>query len=94
MKPGVTGLAQVQLPYDTDVTSVRYKVVYDLYYVEHKNLLLDLRLMLATLFRACGAGPNTLRRLFLLPSRKKVAEAFQSRIVPPETDSVPQLQPA
>src|SRR4051794_26780417 len=33
VKPGVTGLAQCQPPADTDVTSVRYKIVYDLYYV-------------------------------------------------------------
>lgn len=95
VKPGVTGLAQCQLPADTDVTSVRYKVVYDLYYVENMSLLLDLRLVLATLFRAAKAGPNTLRRLFLLPSRNKVAEAFYSRIVPPSEDTpIAVLQPA
>ena len=95
VKPGVTGLAQCQLPADTDVTSVRYKVVYDLYYVENQSLLLDLRLVLATLFRAAGAGPNTLRRLFLLPSRRRVAEAFYARIVPPAEDTpIPVLQPA
>ncbi len=95
VKPGVTGLAQCQLPPDSDVTSVRYKVVYDLYYVENQSLLLDLRLMAATLFRACGAGPNTLRRLFLLPSRRRVAERFIANIVPPSgTAPVPVLQPA
>jgi lipopolysaccharide/colanic/teichoic acid biosynthesis glycosyltransferase len=95
VKPGVTGLAQVQLPADSDVTSVRYKIVYDLYYVEHQNLLLDLRVMAATLFRAAGAGPKTLRLMFLLPSRSTVAATFYSRIVPPtETGPVPVLQPA
>ncbi len=95
VKPGVTGLAQCQLPADSDVTSVRYKVVYDLYYVENQSLWLDLRLVAATLLRAAGAGPNTLRRLFLLPGRRRVAETFYSRIVPPPED-VPAvvLQPA
>jgi lipopolysaccharide/colanic/teichoic acid biosynthesis glycosyltransferase len=95
VKPGVTGLAQCQLPADTDVTSVRYKVVYDLYYVEHMNLLLDLRLIAATLFRALGAGPKTLRQLFLLPTRRVVASVFTRRIVPPP-DAAPLavLQPA
>jgi lipopolysaccharide/colanic/teichoic acid biosynthesis glycosyltransferase len=95
VKPGVTGLAQCQLPADTDVTSVRYKVVYDLYYVEQMNLLLDLRLIAATLLRACGAGSNTLRRLFLLPTRRTVASVFTSRIVAPP-DAAPRsvLQPA
>ena len=95
VKPGVTGLAQVQLPADTDVTSVRYKVVYDLYYVEHQSLMLDVRLIAATLFRAVGAGPKVLRRLFLLPSRRRVADAFYNRIVPPpEAAPVAALQPA
>lgn len=95
VKPGVTGLAQCQLPADSDVTSVRYKVVYDLYYVENMSPLLDVRLILATLFRAAGAGPNTLRRLFLLPSRRAVAAAFCARIVPPAEDApAAVLQPA
>src|SRR5262249_12110932 len=90
VKPGVTGLAQCQLPADSDVTSVRYKIVYDLYYVENMSLLLDLRLMLATLFRAAKLGPEALRRVFLLPNRKRVAETFHSRIVPPpESATVP-----
>ena len=95
VKPGVTGLAQCQLPADTDVTSVRYKVVYDLYYVEHQSLTLDIRLIAATLFRASGAGPKLLRRLFLLPSRRRVADAFYNRIVPPsEAAPIVVLQPA
>src|SRR5205823_3638949 len=42
VKPGVTGLAQLQLPPDSDITSVRHKVVYDLYYARHQSLFLDL----------------------------------------------------
>lgn len=95
LKPGVTGLAQCQLPPDTDVTSVRYKVVYDLYYVANMSLLLDLRLIGATLFRAAGAGPRALRRLFLLPDRDRVAEEFLSRVTPPpDSAAAPVLQPA
>jgi lipopolysaccharide/colanic/teichoic acid biosynthesis glycosyltransferase len=95
VKPGVTGLAQVQLPADTDLTSVRYKVVYDLYYVEHQCLLLDLRLLAATVLRTCGAGPHALRRLFLLPDRDAVATEFHAHVVqPPRDEPLPQLQPA
>lgn len=95
VKPGVTGLAQVQLPADTDVTSVRYKVVYDLYYVQNQSLLLDLRLLLATIFKAMGLGPRSLRRLFILPSRRKVAAEFQSSVtVAAEAGSLTGLQPA
>ena len=33
----MTGLAQVQLPADTDLADVRRKLPYDLYYVRHAN---------------------------------------------------------
>lgn len=49
VRPGLSGLAQVQLPPDTDLNSVRRKLAYDLYYVRQASLVLDLRLMLGTL---------------------------------------------
>jgi len=95
VKPGVTGLAQVQLPADTDITSVRYKVVYDLYYVQNPNLLLDIRLLFATVFKAVGVRPRLLRWLFLLPSQRKIAAVFQSSVtVATESDSRTALLPA
>lgn len=94
VKPGVTGLAQVQLPPDTDITSVRYKVVYDLYYVENQSLFLDLRLIAATLFKSAGAGTRLLRVLFLLPSRRAVAAVFQSNVSVNDDSMLHQLQPA
>jgi lipopolysaccharide/colanic/teichoic acid biosynthesis glycosyltransferase len=93
VKPGVTGLAQIQLPADSDITSVRYKVVYDLYYVKHQSLLLDLRILLSTVFKAAGAGPRLLRWVFLLPSRRKVAAVFRSDVTV-TAGSLPALQPA
>ena len=49
VKPGITGWAQVNgLRGDTDLTE---RITYDLYYVEHWNLLLDLRTMVLTFFR-------------------------------------------
>jgi lipopolysaccharide/colanic/teichoic acid biosynthesis glycosyltransferase len=94
VRPGVTGLAQVQLPADTDVTSVRHKVVYDLYYVQNQGLWLDVRVLAATAFKAF-LGPKWLRRLFLLPSRETVAAAFQNSVTqPPEADPLSGLQPA
>lgn len=94
VRPGVTGLAQVQLPADSDITSVRHKIVYDLYYVQYQSLLLDLRLMLATLFKACGAGPGVIRRLFLLPNRQRLAESFRGNVVHHEPAPMLRLQPA
>src|SRR5439155_655859 len=45
IRPGLTGLAQLQLPPDTDLESVRRKLACDLYYVQHLGLWLDLRLI-------------------------------------------------
>lgn len=93
VKPGVTGLAQVQLPADTDITSVRHKIVYDLYYVQNYSLLLDLRLILATVLRAAGCNPALIRKAFMLPDRRKVAERFQNNVTA-EHPPLTQLQPA
>jgi lipopolysaccharide/colanic/teichoic acid biosynthesis glycosyltransferase len=48
IRPGVTGLAQVQLPPDTDLESVRRKLACDLYYIDRATLWLDVRLIAAT----------------------------------------------
>ena len=48
VRPGVTGLAQVNLPPDSDQQSVRRKLVHDLDYVERVGFWLDLRLMACT----------------------------------------------
>ncbi len=41
---GCYGLAEIQLPADTDLDSVRRKVAYDLYYIQHAGLWFDLRI--------------------------------------------------
>jgi exopolysaccharide biosynthesis polyprenyl glycosylphosphotransferase len=49
VKPGITGWAQVNgLRGDTDLAE---RISYDLYYVEHWNLLFDLQTMLLTFFK-------------------------------------------
>jgi len=67
VRPGVTGLAQVQQPPDEDLASVRRKLSYDLCYVERMNLWLDLRLILATPFRCVGVPFVWIGRIFRLP---------------------------
>jgi lipopolysaccharide/colanic/teichoic acid biosynthesis glycosyltransferase len=91
VKPGMTGLAQIQLPADSDVTSVRRKVVYDLYYFHNHGLLLDARILMATALKPLGFGPTLLRRLFWLPTRDEVAAAFCSNLS--AEHPVLQLQP-
>ena len=48
VKPGLTGWAQVNYPYGASVEDAREKLAYDLYYVKHRGLLLDLLIMLST----------------------------------------------
>jgi lipopolysaccharide/colanic/teichoic acid biosynthesis glycosyltransferase len=48
VKPGITGLAQVLLPPDSDLESVRRKLAHDLYYIRNLTFWLDLRILLHT----------------------------------------------
>ena len=77
VKPGVTGLAQVQLPPDTNTESVRRKLTYDLYYVRHHGFWLDVRVVLATAGRVLGVPFATLRRVFAFPRRKAVEAHYR-----------------
>ena len=51
VRPGITGLAQINLPPDSDLMSVRRKLALDLDYIERGNLWLDARLFLCTALR-------------------------------------------
>ena len=67
VKPGVTGLAQVRLPADTDLDSVQRKLLYDLHYVRRFGFWLDVRLIVCTAFHMVGVPYSVLGRLFSLP---------------------------
>ncbi|MFH1144816.1 MAG: sugar transferase [Candidatus Eisenbacteria bacterium] len=47
--PGITGLAQVEREYDSDVSDVRKKVKYDLFYARHQCWLMDVKILLKTI---------------------------------------------
>jgi lipopolysaccharide/colanic/teichoic acid biosynthesis glycosyltransferase len=81
--PGVTGLAQVQQPADTDLDSVRRKLAYDLYYIEKLSPWLDARLLFATAFYAVGVSFGTVGRVAGLPAADKVERAMQPFIGDP-----------
>jgi lipopolysaccharide/colanic/teichoic acid biosynthesis glycosyltransferase len=78
VRPGVTGLAQVQLPPDTDLDSVRLKLAYDLYYVQQAGFWMDVRLVLCTAFKMAGLSFAALRRLFCIPTRETIEGAYRS----------------
>ena len=79
VRPGVTGLAQIQLPADTDLESVRRKVAYDLYYVQHVSLWLDIRILFLTAFYAAGSKVFWPFRLLGMPRPQRVEGAYQER---------------
>jgi lipopolysaccharide/colanic/teichoic acid biosynthesis glycosyltransferase len=69
VRPGLTGLAQVSLPSDTDIGSVRRKLQFDLCYVERLGLWLDLRILLGTIFHVAGIRYSVPCRWLRLPSK-------------------------
>ena len=48
VKPGITGWAQVNQSYAANVEETFVKLEYDLYYIKHRNLLLDFGILLRT----------------------------------------------
>ena len=42
VKPGITGYAQIHLPPDTCLRSVKNKLVYDLFYIRHRSPWMEL----------------------------------------------------
>jgi lipopolysaccharide/colanic/teichoic acid biosynthesis glycosyltransferase len=54
VRPGITGLAQMQLPADSDLHAVRHKLASDLLYVQKLGPALDARIALATVCHLLG----------------------------------------
>lgn len=50
VKPGLTGLAQVENGYDSSVSSVVNKVRYDLRYIENRSIWLDIKILFKTVY--------------------------------------------
>jgi len=90
VRPGMTGLAQVQLPPDTDLASVRRKLACDLYYIHHIGLFLDLKVLVGTAFYLAGIPSNLIRTVFLMPSGEAVETVYKA--MGPHSPKVPQLQ--
>ena len=49
VKPGLTGWAQVMYPYAHSVEDQHKKLMYDLYYIKERNLVMDLRIVIKTI---------------------------------------------
>ena len=77
VRPGVTGLAQVHLPGDTSLASVRIKLAHDLFYIQQLSPGLEARILFCTVLRVLGVSYESIRRLSGIPSEKIVERAVQ-----------------
>jgi lipopolysaccharide/colanic/teichoic acid biosynthesis glycosyltransferase len=48
-KPGLTGWAQINYGYVATVRDTEVKIEYDLYYIKHRSLVMDLNIILRTI---------------------------------------------
>lgn len=97
--PGITGLSQINLPPDTDLDSVRRKLVLDLEYIEQAGPLLDFRMLCCTLTRLLGLPGEQvmtlfgLRRHVTLPANdRRTARRYESVDEPVKSISVARRQ--
>ena len=67
VKPGITGLSQVQLPPDEDTDDVRRKVACDLCYIRQMGPGLDLRILMGTAMKVMGLPFDVTRKVLNLP---------------------------
>jgi lipopolysaccharide/colanic/teichoic acid biosynthesis glycosyltransferase len=96
VRPGVTGLAQVQLPPDTDLESVRRKLVCDLHYIARLGFWLDLRILVCTALGLLRIPYAISRRILRVPT-PAASVAIASQGAPGQAEPVEaatQMQPA
>jgi lipopolysaccharide/colanic/teichoic acid biosynthesis glycosyltransferase len=80
VRPGITGLAQLRLPADTTLESVRQKVEHDVFYVQHCNPWLDLKLMVFTAWRLVKEVAHYGWKCFVLPTDDDIERGFQQAV--------------
>ena len=62
VRPGITGLAQMRMPADTCLHSVRRKLAHDLHYVRNLGPGIDARIWLSTFLHFLGAAAQATSR--------------------------------
>lgn len=73
VKPGITGLSQINLEPDCTIDDVRRKQCLDLHYIETAGAWLDLRMIMATALRVLGIRGSVVTRWMGL-CRKDIIE--------------------
>jgi lipopolysaccharide/colanic/teichoic acid biosynthesis glycosyltransferase len=88
VRPGVTGLAQIQLPADTNLHCVERKLSHDLYYVRNVNFWLDVRLLFGTVFYALSVPFAWAARLLRIPDSTTVEREMQEFLPQPSVRKI------
>jgi lipopolysaccharide/colanic/teichoic acid biosynthesis glycosyltransferase len=83
VRPGLTGVAQLQLPPDSTLDDVRAKVAYDLFYIRRMGLRLDVGALVGTGLKLAGVRRSSLRHLLGLRTPGEVCPG--SGVVCPPT---------
>jgi len=78
VRPGVTGFAQVQLPADTDLESVRLKLAYDVYYCRNVSFGMDLKIYWATALKMACVPFAWIRKVFVFPMSDDVDREYKA----------------
>lgn len=63
VKPGVTGLSQINLEPDRNINITRKKQILDLRYIQNANAWLDARMLFATMLRMVGINGELVMRI-------------------------------
>lgn len=74
VKPGITGLSQINLPADETLDDARRKQLLDLQYIDEANWWFDLRMVIATGLRMCGISGDRITKLLRLCRKSLLAE--------------------
>lgn len=74
VRPGITGLAQLTLPADSDIDGVRKKFLSDTYYIRYMNPWLDARICMSTVWYLLKASWWGLIQFISLPCPVRVEQ--------------------
>jgi lipopolysaccharide/colanic/teichoic acid biosynthesis glycosyltransferase len=95
IRPGVTGLAQLLLPSDVDVSSVRSKLTYDLYYLRRSGRWLDAKIVACTMLKVLGVPRGVNRKLLGVPDHGAIEGAYEAMVsCSPQPVEQPEMQAA
>ena len=81
MQPGITGWAQVNYPYGSSTDDARRKLEYDLYYMKHMSVFLDVFILLDTVSIIVRGGLDESERVEH-PVSKAILDHY--RVNPPQ----------